>query len=230
LIKGEALKIDIIKLYEEKYKNFTYDINCLDLKKKLLEFLPKKKSFVLDIGSGTGELTSLIRKMRHNVIATEISKNAIKKIKFNHKILSVLINFNENIPFKDKTFDIVFCSEVIEHLFFPENFLKECNRILKNGGLLLLSTPNSVYYIKRILYLLGKTYREVDNLRHIQYFSEKTIRRLVEDAGFEIKKMIGNFGIMIPSFRPPFYKHKFICYLSRWISLLGHNFILRSKK
>ena len=63
----------------------------------------------------------------------------------------------KKLPFKDDFFDIVTIFDVTEHLLGgPLYLLKEIFRILKKGGKILLSGPNSLYILRRIRLLLGK--------------------------------------------------------------------------
>jgi 2-polyprenyl-3-methyl-5-hydroxy-6-metoxy-1,4-benzoquinol methylase len=68
-----------------------------------------------------------------------------------------LVRFNveqDDFPFGDGEFDVVVCGELIEHLpNGPDKMLFECNRVLKHGGVLLISTPNALA-MTRILALL----------------------------------------------------------------------------
>lgn len=52
-------------------------------------------------------------------------------------------------------FDVIFCGEVIEHLFSPDELLADIRKLLKKEGILILSTPNLSYYVNRFLLLVG---------------------------------------------------------------------------
>lgn len=71
-----------------------------------------------------------------------------------------LVRFNvetDRFPFEDETFDAVVCGELIEHLpSGPDGLLYECDRVLRPGGTLLLSTPNSVSLARLIAILRGR--------------------------------------------------------------------------
>ncbi|HEX3856610.1 MAG TPA: class I SAM-dependent methyltransferase [Verrucomicrobiae bacterium] len=99
------------------------------------------------------------------------------------------------------SFDGVVCSEVFEHLFEPLNAARELHRVLKPGGVLVLTVPNFGYHAWRLLALLraqvpsepedkvGNRYHGV----HIRFFSKLMLKRLLRDAGFvDIK--VGSFG------------------------------------
>ena len=52
-------------------------------------------------------------------------------------------------------FDVIFCGEVIEHVYSPDDLVEDLKRILRPDGLLLLSTPNLGYWLNRLLLLVG---------------------------------------------------------------------------
>lgn len=69
-----------------------------------------------------------------------------------------VLNFNEQKLtdiYKDKKFDVIFCGEVIEHLFSPDEILDEIKKLMKKDSIFILSTPNLGYYLNRIMLLLG---------------------------------------------------------------------------
>lgn len=102
-----------------------------------------EKIKILDAGCGDGVLTYLIRKKGFKSFGLDISEEGIhfaKKI-INDEKINFSVGSLYNMPYEDNTFDVIFSSEVIEHLKHPELFLKEAKRILKNRGQLILSTP-----------------------------------------------------------------------------------------
>lgn len=110
---------------------------------------------VLDLGCGRGE--GLVYFIKKGAIAFGIdySKEAIRISKKNVDTLcgpnkDFLAQANaQNLPFKNETFQIVFLSDVVEHLYPKEldNCLKEVYRVLNKEGLLVLRTaPNKWYY------------------------------------------------------------------------------------
>ena len=65
-------------------------------------------------------------------------------------------DLNKSIPYDDNKFKCVFTLSILEHLLNGCNFLKECHRVLKNDGQLVLLTPNISTYFTAILILAGK--------------------------------------------------------------------------
>lgn len=65
--------------------------------------------------------------------------------------------------FEGARFDVVFCGEVIEHVFSPDDLLRQLRSVLAPAGLLVLSTPNLAYWVNRILLVFGISPLFVEN-------------------------------------------------------------------
>jgi len=110
----------------------------------LLELLkPNDKAVVLDIGCSDGlftkQVASKIQCSQMNGI--EISRKHADRAHQNG-VDVIMADIDRGFPFKDASFDIVVSNQVLEHVCSTDNFMKECFRILRNGGLCVLSTPN----------------------------------------------------------------------------------------
>jgi ubiquinone biosynthesis O-methyltransferase len=95
---------------------------------------------VLDVGCGTGFFTYQIAKEAESVTGIDIFKDNITFANCNNRMNNVLfMTANaEKLPYKDDSFDIIFCSEVIEHIKNKGVAIKEFSRVLKHNGILLL--------------------------------------------------------------------------------------------
>ena len=118
---------------------------------------------------------------------------------------------NENLPFPDSYFDVVYAGEIIEHLFDTEHFVSEVKRVLKlKSGIFILSTPNLAAWYNRVLFpIFGiqpfhtevalhryygrKPFKRVGGnpVGHIHVFTTKAIKEFLNANGFSIKKIIG---------------------------------------
>jgi SAM-dependent methyltransferase len=90
------------------------------------------------------------------------------------------------LPFADGVFDIVVCSEVLEHIPDAAAALREIIRILKPGGDLVVSVPR--YLPERICWLLSRAYHEEPG-GHIRIYKQRDLRHLLEDAGTSCERI-----------------------------------------
>lgn len=98
-------------------------------------------SLVLDIGCGTGYGVDLLAAEGHTVVGIDASATAIRfaVTKYGARLV---VGDACRLPFPAQGFDVATCFEVIEHVENPEELIEEASRILKPGGLLVLSTPH----------------------------------------------------------------------------------------
>lgn len=107
----------------------------------------------LDIGSGHGELIQLLRdqKLVGRSSACDYTKTLMKL----DDVDVTVVNLNEaGLPYADCTFDLVTCTEVIEHLEHYRETIREMYRVLKPSGILVITTPNILNLKSRIRYLV----------------------------------------------------------------------------
>ncbi len=98
-------------------------------------------------------------------------------------------DISQGIPFPDGSYDFAFCIEVLEHVPHPFNTLSEIHRILKPGGVLILSVPNP-YHFKEIVWNL---FRIPDRQGHIYGWTRQTMTRLGEMTGFRLDGFGGTY-------------------------------------
>jgi SAM-dependent methyltransferase len=106
----------------------------------------------LDIGAGHGDLISLMRKKFDvHSSACDYTDSLMRLPDVSVKIADLS---TENLPFPDASFDLVTCTEVIEHLEHYRRTLRDMHRVLKPGGTLVLTTPNILNLKSRIRFLI----------------------------------------------------------------------------
>lgn len=120
---------------------------------------------VLDVGCASNPLNKALPELK--VTATDLfyqEDNVIKADVY-------------DLPFKKNSVEQIYCWCLLEHLKEPERALKELNRVLKQGGKILLSTemPHPDFFSK-------------DNT-HIQPFTERHLREMFEKAGYNVLKV-----------------------------------------
>lgn len=138
----------------------------------------RESNQILDVGCGSGHFLKVALEMGWNAHGTEIASSA-----FDQLAKLGIKSFCGNLESADYTpsfFDMVYCSEVIEHLLDPAALLGEIGRILRPGGLLYLTTPNFNSLSRR---LLGSQWRTIGK-EHICYFTPGSLTRAIRAAGF----------------------------------------------
>jgi SAM-dependent methyltransferase len=103
---------------------------------------------VLDLGCGSGYGSAVLAEFARYVIASDISSEAISYARqsYPHPTIHYLIANCSRLPISTGSLDLVICFEVVEHLHEQHELLEETARVLKPEGLLLISTPNRLYY------------------------------------------------------------------------------------
>ena len=107
------------------------------------------------------------------------------------------------LPFKDSTMDFVVFLEGIEHVLKPEIVLRETDRVLKSGGVLIISTINGNYLPRKVvnhmLGLLGRQVRKRVTSSHLREYCFREFQYLLKNQmGFELVSFTGEN--LIPSF------------------------------
>ena len=119
--------------------------NICELMNKLV---PLEKKLVLDLGSGDGGVSIAFSKQNSSVTSIEPDLGRLKRTKLrameNHVNLDLLRGRSEDLPFADKTFDVVIMNDVIEHVEDRIQTITEASRVLKTGGLIYLTAPNKL--------------------------------------------------------------------------------------
>tara|TARA_B100001123_G_C15291794_1_gene1017721 strand:+ start:1531 stop:2274 length:744 start_codon:yes stop_codon:yes gene_type:complete len=159
----------------------------------------KEKKILLDIGCGTGLNANYLKEKGYEIYGIDVSQIAIDK--FNEKgFKGKIMDISQTLDFKENFFDVVFASEVIEHISYTEGFLKEIKRILKPKGILYISTPNSSFWPYRILSLLGFTLSQVQHKGHVRFFNKKSLLKIFKDNKFQIEKFCSRLILLIIPF------------------------------
>jgi len=178
--------IKVIRFVDYKISN--------ELRMKI--FAKYSKGLVLDVGAAQLPNKFLDESEKvDEVWLLDIEKPKIKlPKKYKRIILFDIDNLEERLPFSDNTFDTIILGEILEHLYNPFRVLKECKRILKPRGVLLISTPTPKYYLELIYMLLFS--KPMGFPEHKILFTRNQMCHILCKIGFTIDKTIGyNFWI-----------------------------------
>ncbi|MBI5449485.1 class I SAM-dependent methyltransferase [Candidatus Gottesmanbacteria bacterium] len=177
---------------EKFYKNFDYkNKNVAELTirsdavrslKKIIRFVGKGRRKILDIGCGRGFFLDEAHKLGWSVHGIDYSKNVIDY---------ATNNLNLNVKRADmfnydteELYDVVSLNQVIEHVTEPNRLVKICSRLLKNGGLLYIATPNFGSISAKVS---GSDFDHLIPPEHLSYFDKESLTKLLKDNNFSIQ-------------------------------------------
>ncbi|OPY80410.1 MAG: putative S-adenosylmethionine-dependent methyltransferase [Syntrophorhabdus sp. PtaU1.Bin058] len=116
----------------------------------ILHYMEKNgKGIVLDIPSGQGAFSKDLEDVGFTVFLGDLEVNNI--LYRNNRVTQ--IDLNADLPFRNGNFDYVVCIEGVEHIENPHHLVRECARLLKDNGCLIVTTPNVMTVKSRLRFL-----------------------------------------------------------------------------
>jgi SAM-dependent methyltransferase len=139
-----------------------------------------------DLGCGAGGLADVLR-VYGGVVGIDISPLAVAVCR-TRGYRGLAIGTLERLPLCGGALDLAGITDVLEHVEDDERVLRECFRVLKPGGLLLITVP-----------ALSWLYSEHDRaLGHVRRYSRREIRRLLEGCGFRVARITYFNALLLP--------------------------------
>jgi SAM-dependent methyltransferase len=131
---------------------------------------------VLDLGCGVGRYLQYFSATSVGVDASSPSLESCRK----QGVTAKFGDLNLPLDFDSEEFDVVFCSHTLEHIESPISFLRECNRVLKSDGSIIIIVP----FEMSLTIGLGKE-RYWGHPEHLYSFSIENLKVLLHKARFE---------------------------------------------
>jgi len=143
---------------------------------------------VIDVGCGRGKASAIVRERGFQVLGFDVAEDRISEASANYPSIRFdVFSGYENIRERYGPQDAIVSFEVVEHLYDPAAFAARVHEALKPGGLMVLTTPYHGYFKNLAISLLNQWDDHHMSLRlhsHIKFFSPRTVRTLLETAGF----------------------------------------------
>jgi len=166
---------------------------------------------ILDIGSGRNPEIFDFKYNDDKYFACDYYDSIDKEVYLYKRIDLNTENLSE--LFRSEKFDVVFCGEVIEHLFSPDYLVNEIKKIMHDDGVLILSTPNLGYFMNRVMLLFGISPFFLENSSeykfgrffkffgamnqtegHIRLFTFAALKEFIKFHDFKILRIISSVG------------------------------------
>ena len=155
----------------------------LGLRRRFLRTEARPEDRALDLGCGDGTLTAELARATAQVVGAEVAQAAIARAAERHPDLRFeLIPIGGPLPFAANQFDLVWSSEVIEHVADTARWLSEARRVLAPGGRLALTTPSH----GRLRLAVGGIERYSEPLGdHLHLYTRRSLTGVLDEFGFD---------------------------------------------
>ena len=177
---GRAIK----DYYEELWEGLPDDLEPPAFERRLafLRGSVRAGDRALDVGSGTGDFTAALAQAGATAIGVEVAEAALERARRRHPDRDFrLVPIDGPLPFEDGSFELVWASEVIEHVTDTARWLAEVRRVLVPRGRLLVTTPSH----GRLRVALGGVERFSEPLGdHLHLYTKRSLRTLLDEFGF----------------------------------------------
>lgn len=143
---------------------------------------------VLDIGCGEGRFTAELLRAGREAVGGDVADAPLLRARRSEPALDVrLLPVDSRWPFEDCSFDAVWAGEVIEHVADTTGWLSEVRRVLRSGGVIVLSTPAHEFLTRVALGLSARAFESHFDPRvdHLRFYTRRALTRMLEDFGFE---------------------------------------------
>ncbi|MCH8010320.1 MAG: class I SAM-dependent methyltransferase [Chloroflexi bacterium] len=157
---------------------------------RLLDLKPDSR--LLDVGCGTGRHILELSRCEGTFVGLDMSEEDLKKMRYllalaaqeGRLVANVHMAQGDgmSLPFEDNEFDHVICTETLEHVDDDEAMLRDLIRVLRPGGVLVVSVPDE--YSERLLWRLSPRYRTAPG-GHVRIYRRKRIIGLLTENGAE---------------------------------------------
>ncbi|MBA7489520.1 methyltransferase [subsurface metagenome] len=182
-------QIDQVKSVDTKRsirKRWNFIICAID---KFRKENKKNKLRILDAGCGDGVNLAILTKILNvEVYGVDYNPLRVKRAKKNFPTAKIIQDDLTNLKI-DKTFDIILCSQVLEHIREDNKVLKDLYDLLEPTGILVLGTPNEGCFLAQLRNKIIQPYTQ-RNTDHINFYKEIILREKIKKAGFQIKDVM----------------------------------------
>ncbi len=181
--------------YEELWERLPAELSVPDLalRRDFLGAGVRAGDRALDLGCGAGAFTAILAARCVSVIGIDVAEAALRRARAAHPGLDFrLAPLDGDLPLEDSSFDVVWASEVIEHVSDTARWLSEVRRVLAPRGRLLVTTPD---HPRMALALRGIERYSEPLGDHLHLYTRRSLAQLLDEFGFGAVTVRGVGGV-----------------------------------
>ena len=172
--------------YDDLWRDAPDPLPAYDVRRRrafLLEHVRAGRR-VLDLGCGEGDFAAAAAEAGADVLSVDVAAEAIRRARARHPDLR-FEHVDDTLPADDASFDLVWCSEVLEHVLDTARLLSEARRVLRTGGVIAATTPGHGPLRRLRLALRGWERHFDPRGADLRFYTARSLRELLHEFGFE---------------------------------------------
>jgi 2-polyprenyl-3-methyl-5-hydroxy-6-metoxy-1,4-benzoquinol methylase len=175
---------------------------------EMIPIVPDSAIRILEVGCGDGQFGAALKQLNLGRIVDGIEPFEVSA-QLATQVLDAVFHGSVEAYLaqeaNDKKFDCIVFNDVLEHLYDPWQVVKDCRKILKEGGCIVCSIPNVRYFgnlIQLIKYADWK-YTEfgILDFTHIRFFTRKSMIEMFQNAGYHNELVLGINSTLSPKYK-----------------------------
>ncbi len=167
-------------------------------------YLGRAEGAALDVGCGAGEFVAYLGSLGFQAHGVDLSENAVAYTQQRCPEATVCqASAEDGLPFPPEQFTLVMATEVVEHLLEPQQAINQMARVLRPGGVLILTTP--YHGVLKNLWLALFHFEQHFGVEggHIRFFTRRSLGKGLRDAGLQVLEQRG-YGRRWPVYKSIF--------------------------
>lgn len=156
----------------------------------VLELIPQESSKILDVGCASGWFISQVSQEfpTASCFGIDIYDKAVRYATKLYPHIMFNVADAHSLPFKSNSFDVVICTEVLEHVDDPKRILIEIRRILRKSGTAIIELDSGSTLFSIAWYLWRKWNGKVWNESHLHSFNPNKLEKIILSSELKIEK------------------------------------------
>jgi SAM-dependent methyltransferase len=159
---------------------------------KLFERILGRRGALLEVGCATGHFMHVGQERGWQVVGMEVAPGLAHYARDTFGLDVRVAGQIADAGLHEESFDVVYASHVLEHLHDPRDTLEQIRGLLRGDGLLVVQVPNEfedTLYLLTRRWIKGRFERDGLPTDHLFFYTPRTIRRLTEEAGFQVQRL-----------------------------------------